>query len=311
MDLIGWLGVSLFQFSKSNSCVLLLLSESWSQNTLGVATCGNNVQQQLGLQNDRQNYPVLAPPLPSPGYPIQIVSGGYHSLILMSNGNVLGSGAGQNGQLGDGDGTPHWTARIIPFPWNAKPAQVAAGQATSYVVTTNGTVYSMGDNSYGQTGTNDTIGSLYFPQMVVGGLKIVSIGAGSDGYHVLCITSTGDVYSFGSNSAGQLGVGMNGVALTKQIYPVLVNFPWSGVPVQVRGGSLHSMVITSNGNIYAFGDNAYGQLGIGTMWSQNSPVSLNFTQYSNGSTVKTQRGFANKWNHFIMGLKQFGTIRDG
>ena len=69
----------------------------------------------------------------------------------------------------------------------------------------------------------------------------------------------GDVFSWGSNSHGQLGLGKE-VAL--QHTPVLV-CALSGVPVtQIAAGASHTLLLTLTGLVYCCGANKSGQLGL-------------------------------------------------
>lgn len=62
----------------------------------------------------------------------------------------------------------------------------------------------------GQGSTEDELSPSHVSTLQ--GLSIVGIAAGL--WHTLCITNTGDVYSFGGNQFGQLGVGGNNAEVT-------------------------------------------------------------------------------------------------
>ncbi|EGG16606.1 regulator of chromosome condensation domain-containing protein [Cavenderia fasciculata] len=81
--------------------------------------------------------------------------------------------------------------------------------------------------------------------------------------HQLLITSGGDIYSWGSNSKGQLGHG--DISHNHQIEPIrkfsLLKALYGIVPIQVAAGNEFSMVLTSEGTVYSFGVSNEGQLG--------------------------------------------------
>ncbi|ETN59376.1 E3 ubiquitin-protein ligase highwire [Anopheles darlingi] len=79
-------------------------------------------------------------------------------------------------------------------------------------------------------------------------------------HHSLVLTSTGEVFSFGSNQYGQLGTG--DLQAPAGGRPYLIRFPsGAGTIVSVAAGSNHSVVLTSRGAVYTFGNFHKGQLG--------------------------------------------------
>lgn len=94
----------------------------------------------------------------------------------------------------------------------------------------------------------------------------------STGYNYsLVLTSTGQIYAFGINTSGQLGLGDNvnrrePVPITKFNDNDNHNF------IQVSAGHLHSVALTNNGSIYVFGSNGNGQLGLITDNIVNIPT---------------------------------------
>lgn len=106
----------------------------------------------------------------------------------------------------------------------------------------------------GQGSTEDELSPSHVSTLQ--GLSIVGIAAGL--WHTLCITNTGDVYSFGGNQFGQLGVGGNNAELS----PRLIDAPLLGdeLSVAVACGARHSVVLTGSGKIFAWGWNKYGQV---------------------------------------------------
>lgn len=66
-------------------------------------------------------------------------------------------------------------------------------------------------------------------------------------HHTVALLQSGEVYTFGSNIYGQLGVGN----LVAHAGPVQVKIP--GTAVQVAAGSNHTVVLTGKGEVYTFG----------------------------------------------------------
>lgn len=89
------------------------------------------------------------------------------------------------------------------------------------------------------------------------------------GFHVLVIGDNGELYAWGRNYENQLGIGVGG----DQPDPVQVPKPdgvtaWS----DISAGYMHSLAIGNDGNLYAWGPNYKGELGIGHLPSQPMPA---------------------------------------
>ena len=86
--------------------------------------------------------------------------------------------------------------------------------------------------------------------------KITSISCGYR--HALALTQSGKVYSWGCNSHGELGLKHNNY----EGHPKLVEMPNNISVKQISGGNDFSLLLTTEGNIYSFGNNSHGQLGL-------------------------------------------------
>ena len=98
-----------------------------------------------------------------------------------------------------------------------------------------------------------------FPPKIIPSLKnIKSIATGS---HCICLDDNGNVFSFGCNHFGQLGVGYNNEELEYTHIPQKVNLPPCK---EVSCGFSFSVFLTNDGELYSCGCNRYGQLGLET-----------------------------------------------
>ncbi|XP_049741700.1 E3 ISG15--protein ligase HERC5 [Elephas maximus indicus] len=95
---------------------------------------------------------------------------------------------------------------------------------------------------------------------------IIQIACGD--YHSLALSKGGELFAWGQNLHGQLGVGrIVDSTPTPQIVAHL-----SGVPLaQISAGEAHSMALSMSGNVYSWGKNDFGQLGLGHTDSKDSP----------------------------------------
>jgi alpha-tubulin suppressor-like RCC1 family protein len=201
---------------------------------------------------------------------VQVAAGGAHSLALTSTGRLYAFGRNSYGQLGSttGNGTeaanPTPTALLLPGAIGPVSA-IAAGEDHSLAVSSTGRLYAFGSNRFGQLGDAADSGTeLANPTPLRVSLPgatgpVVQVAAGFS--HSLALTSTGQLYAFGSNEFGQLGSpGNSGTANPTMPTPVVL--PGATGPVrQIAAGAFHSLALTSTGQLYAFGENSSGQLG--------------------------------------------------
>jgi alpha-tubulin suppressor-like RCC1 family protein len=158
------------------------------------------------------------------------------------------------------------TLRVVAGSVSAVPtaaAQVALSKSgsasTSFTLVrrSNGTIASWGYNTDGQRGdgtvgpTSDTIGTVTLPA----GRTARQIAVG--GSHALALLDNGDVYAWGGNESGQLGLG----DLLFRAAPVKVTLP--GPAAAVAAGRLHSVALLADGRVFSWGVNSLGQLGDG------------------------------------------------
>lgn len=114
-------------------------------------------------------------------------------------------------------------------------------------------VWSLGQNSYGQLGLGNN--TTYKKPQKIALDNIQSIHCG--GYHSVCINTEGKLIVFGRNDSGQLGIGK----LSKYENEPLVNSYLKNI-CEINCGAFHCFCMNENGNLYCFGSNIYGQLGI-------------------------------------------------
>ncbi len=221
----------------------------------------------------------------------QASAGGFHTLALLSGGTVKALGDNSVGQLGDGTTTNRLTP--VSVSGITSITAISAGNTHSLARKNDGTVWAWGDNSSGQLGNNTTTQQLVPVQVVgVGGTGfltgIAGISASGSNDYSLAVDSTGVVYAWGFNGAGQLG---DGTTTTRQA-PVAVT-GLSGVFTAVAAGNNHSLALRNDGTVWAWGNNFQGQLGDGTVTNHLVPVQVagltGITAISAGNQVSLAR----------------------
>ncbi len=220
---------------------------------------GRNDKGQLGVGPTpaSQSTPVKVPGLTDV---TAIGAGHYHSLARLIDGSARAWGRNDQGQLGDGT----TTQRSTPVPVQSLNGAVslAGGELHSLALKADGTVWGWGYNMYGQLGNGATRDRTTPAQGISG---VAALAGGSS--HSLLLKADGTVWACGSNEKGQLGVPTPTVE--------------SPTPIQVQGlsgvaavaaGYYHSLARKTDGTVWAWGDNQYGQLGDGTTTPRLTPV---------------------------------------
>jgi len=248
-----------------------------------------------------------------------------HSVALTSDGGLYAWGANDLGQLGNGTTTASSSPVAVDMTGvlaGKTVTAIAAGHRYTLALASDGSVYAWGDNGAGQLGdgTTTTRTSPVAVNMsgVLAGKTVTALAAGSgnSGTHSLALTSDGKVYGWGLNNQGQIGDGTS----TNRTSPVAVNMTGvlSGkIVTGIAAGGHHSIAVTSEGKVYAWGN---GYLGNGSTSGSTSPVVVDMTGVLAGKTVTAvSAGFYNgtalalttEGKMYSWGSAGFGQLGDG
>ncbi|XP_076757246.1 uncharacterized protein LOC143427199 [Xylocopa sonorina] len=194
---------------------------------------------------------------------------GKEALIITKNKKVYGIGSNSNGCLGIGYTHSTLQPKLIEELSLKDVKTFACGSGPHVLALTHGgQVYSWGHNSYCELG-NGTAPQSLTPTLVKSNLSakcVVDVACGS--HHSLALTLDGEVYAWGLNTSGQVGCGI----YTSQNSPRKVNNSLSGKNVVcISCGDSSSIAVTSNGEVYSWGYNGVGQLGIENFVNQSQP----------------------------------------
>ncbi|MGY3088213.1 alpha-tubulin suppressor-like RCC1 family protein [Hymenobacter sp. UYAg731] len=230
-------------------------------------TWGSNGYGQFGdgTTTDRKTPTRIAPPT---GTTWSGAAAGFgHTVALCANGSLYTWGDNYYGQLGIGSIALTLSRQRIPSPAGLLWTQAAAGYKFSLALCSDGALYTWGNNQDGQLGDGTTTNRTT-PVRVVPptGQTWTQVAGGFWSAAALC--SDGSLYTWGNNYGGQLGNG----TVTGQLTPVRVGPPAGLRWVQVSVGYKHMLAICSDGSLYSWGDNYYGQLGNSTNTGQRTPV---------------------------------------
>ena len=205
---------------------------------------------------------------------ISISCGDYHSCAISEEGVLYSWGGGgesyNKGQCGHGTNKDVQKPKKVEFfiKNNLKIKKVSCGGYHTLVITDIDELYSFGKNIYGQCGYGqlDNISTpkkIYFNEnqnlKYENNKNVIIIDIKCGGEHSLFLSSNKNVYACGHGYLGQLGLGNNKNIKTPTIVQSLTNKKI----IEIAAGWSHSLVLTSEGNIYSTGCNKYGELGIG------------------------------------------------
>jgi alpha-tubulin suppressor-like RCC1 family protein len=196
--------------------------------------------------------------------PIRQVAAGTFVYVVKGDGSVVGWGTEADGLAARARSATGRVTAPTPIGLPGKVRQMAVGEASAYALLEDGTVIAWGANDSGQLG-NGGLGSRstpgvypkpsFRPVAVAGLTEVVQVSAA--GRHALALRKDGTVYAWGSSGTvigedpGKLGVATGPVRIAG-----LENI------VQVAAARDHSLVLTRDGDVYAWGENTDAQLGI-------------------------------------------------
>ena len=191
----------------------------------------------------------------------QIVCGGSHSGALSERGQVFMWGLNRNGQCGI---AAKADSILEPRPVDMsgldgqQATSIVCGRNHSAMVTAEGRVYSWGAASFGRLGHVDAKKKQPVPLEIshFRTIPVHSLTAGD--FHMMALGHDCSVYSWGYGADGQCGHG-NTFHLST---PRRVEFFDSLDVVRLMGGASWSMAITVTGDLYAWGYNDGGWIGL-------------------------------------------------
>ena len=256
-----------------------------------------------------------------------VVTGGYHTLIVKEDGNLWACGNNDNGQLFLRT-TDSWDKFAKTGISNV--VSISALSKSSFYVNGDGEVYACGDAQGGQLGNGKDTQQLFFYAYIMDDASAVCgrgltayfikknnylygcgynnsgqlpgygnrvltprlvtvnvVKASFGGGHLLTVNKDGELYSCGWNYYGQLGTGTTSSSSFDGVIMSDVS--------SIAAGSNHSLIVKKDGSLWACGFNKYGQLCNGKVTDETSPVKVmdnvkDVAAYGNNSFIIKQDG---------------------
>lgn len=205
-----------------------------------------------------------------------VSAGTYHCAAIKSDGSLWTWGSGAGGALGLNSTTNKLSPNQVgtDTDW----VSVSCGSSfTSGLKSVEGTgyvLYVWGYNGQGQLGQN-IITNRSSPVNVAstGGVGWKRVEAG--GFTIYAVDTNNDLYSWGSNSTGQLGLGHT-LNRSNPVYVTTLSDP----VISIGSGGSHVHVLDSLGKLRSVGYNAYGQLGTSDITSRSSLVQVGSSSWT-------------------------------
>jgi alpha-tubulin suppressor-like RCC1 family protein len=180
---------------------------------------------------------------------------------------------GLNGNILATDSRQVMVLEELNLPVRPRSLPSQGFSSSSYVIDTNGEICAFGPNSSGQLGIGRISGNEFFPGKVQRPDSVTGwfdMAAGLN--FALGVSTDQKLYVWGDNRAGQLGIdGVTNIAV-----PTLLTNLAAKTFQKVAAGSSHALALTSDGELWVWGTNSFGQLGSGNTNSTTTPQSIPF-----------------------------------
>ena len=284
--LVGNLSIGMVEVSAGgwSTCSLKETGQiwCWGGGSYGQLGSGTDVCQDQGSGGiscaDASNYPPVQVSLPMGKTAVSLSDANQgHFCAILNTGEGLCWGWNNHGELGDGTvctGGDYWSDNNNPSPAGCNSQN---GRYTPVIV----------DDSNFPTNSS-----------------FISISTGL--FHTCGIIDNNDLYCWGYNDQGQLGIGTT--EQTNYPIPQLVDSNVIGVST----GNNHACALYESQTIKCWGANSEGQLGTGNMFYQNTPTAINLSPniplISIESAYNANCAISEDFIPICWGANQFGQI---
>ena len=256
---------------------------TWGKNDVGQLGDGTTVARATPIR------------VPGLGNIVSIGAGPYASFAINANGTVWAWGLNDQGQLGLGVAS---AAILAPRSSYFPPLRsIVGGPNHTLAIDNYAKVWAVGYSGNGQVGSG-TWSSVFLPtRLDTITTGVVQISAG--GSHSLAVDTSGSVWAWGRDLFGQLGD--SPVASDSNLPRRLTSI--SDVR-SVAAGNAHSLALTNDGKVYAWGRNNERQLGDFTTTDRFVPVPVT----SNPAGVTDPMSFITAGDAHSMAISQHGQL---
>lgn len=275
-------GVSTIRVGSNFSAII---DENGDLYTFGFGGSALSGMGCLG-HGDSESYltPKLVESLVEDGcYAADVGVGELHMTVLTTGGEVLTTGSGAYGRLGNLETADQLYLDPVELLGGEEVSQICSGHAFSLALTKDGIVHGWGRNDKGQLGVGaslsvDVYAMSALPSPIEGQLEgrvVKKIAAGHS--HAAAVTDDGELFMWGSS-----------VYLEPQLFPNLLHTE----VVDVACGQDYTVALTKEGWLFSFGKGKTGVLGLASLKKANQPTLVE------GLKEKKVVDMSAGWKHF-------------
>jgi alpha-tubulin suppressor-like RCC1 family protein len=196
---------------------------------------------------------------------VSVLAGAGGHATYDSNGSLYSCGVNQDGDLGNGStGSLNAVTPVaVQLPAGTVVTRVYASYENGAALTSTGAYYDWGANYDGQVGNGSTASAGTPVQVSLPGRVIKATQGGSaqgNGQTIVMLGKLHTLWAWGTDTAGQLGDGGS----TNQLSPIQIHSPAGVSYEKLACSGWDCYAISTKGTVYAWGQNAWGQIGNGT-----------------------------------------------
>jgi alpha-tubulin suppressor-like RCC1 family protein len=223
----------------------------------------------------------------------QVSSGSQHTAAIKTDGTLWTWGYGTSGRLGRDNnyfiptpvttfaGGTNWVGITTTVDEETELYTLSGGSAHTAAIKTDGTLWTWGDGSFGQLGTNDTTQRNTPVTTFAGGTNWKQVSGGFD--HTAAIKTDGTLWTWGYGGNGRLGTN-DAINRSTPVTTFAGGTNWK----QVSSGNSHTAAIKTDGTLWTWGNGFSGQLGNNAITNRTTPVTTfaggtNWKQVSSGT----------------------------
>jgi len=233
---------------------------AWGNNGFGTSPLGD------GTVGGNRSYPIQ-PLAYSFATNWSNIACGYETTVATKTDGTLWTwGSNNRGQLGI-NSINKTSVPIQTIAYGTNWSFVTCGYASKAAIKTDGTLWTWGYNAYGKLMVDLLAANLSSPVQILPGTTWLQFSAGK--FHSAFVKSDNTLWSSGNNTYGQLATNTSGAG--PYVYPtqeISASTSWK----QTACGDNHTMTVKTDGTLWGWGYNAYGQLGDNTATTKSSPV---------------------------------------